>query len=212
MGWDALAGGAIILPARNDGCSRETEVVVRYAKTGHEQVYSGARNLRLELDRDVPPARPHVETLLDDLEQDLDTETRTESTRVAREMLEQVDAADIGLRTSRHTVVAAADRVTPGKTMTQMDVVEAGARSWRPLRSGSSTTPGNSGTSVASRGRQERRRRQPTTERPRSGFLGSVETLIERYVRGTNRYGESVQIASARTCTRLKNQDRCSSL
>lgn len=130
MAWEALAGGAVLLQARAVGLGRDPEAVAAYAKASHERVCAGARKLRLDLNRSFPPARSGtVDAVLVELDA-VHGETASRLGRVGRQLLELADEARIAPGTPRLTVAAAsvyaADRLTPGKDLTQAQVVDAG--------------------------------------------------------------------------------------
>lgn len=132
MSWEALAGGAIALQARDAGVGRDLQEVAVYAKASHERVCAGARKLRLDLNLDVPPARTRVvDNVLAALGDAIDDDAAARLGRVGCHVVDLGDRACIGSGTPRQTVgtaaVYAADRLTPSKQLTQAEVVDAGS-------------------------------------------------------------------------------------
>lgn len=88
---------------------------------------AAARKIRLQTNMDAPVVRDRVVTPLG--ETGIDGETGIELVRVGERLLDVADTVPLGPSTARMTVagaaVYAADRLTPGKALTQADVVEA---------------------------------------------------------------------------------------
>jgi transcription initiation factor TFIIB len=127
MSWEALAGGAVVLAAREAGYERPPREVAMYAKSTYERLCAAARKLRCKLGLDVPPIREGiVDAILEELDEreDLDGKSCEELAQVGHDLLELADKAGIGPGTPRVTVAAAA-RVTEEKHLTQAQVVDA---------------------------------------------------------------------------------------
>jgi transcription initiation factor TFIIB len=104
--------------------------VAEFAKTDEERLCAAARKLRLETDIEAPLARDRcVEQVVTALGEKLDVGTALELVRIADGLLDLADREGIGPGTPRMTMagvaVYAADRLTPGKTLTQAEVVAA---------------------------------------------------------------------------------------
>jgi len=131
MAWESLAAGAVLLAGRANGIERTPAQIARFAKSSRERVCAAARKIRLQTSVDAPVVRDRavdrVVTALD--EAGVDLETGIELVRVGEELLDVADTVPIGAGTTRMTVagaaVYAADRLTPGKALTQADVVRA---------------------------------------------------------------------------------------
>jgi transcription initiation factor TFIIB len=132
MAWEALAGGAVLLAVRASPVDRDgiDVAVARHAKASHERVCAAARKLRCELGFDAPVIRPDaVMRVVDTLADDAIPGARAIRTwRLAQHLMELGDRVPVGPGTPRLTVAAAAlyaaDRLLPGKHLTQAQVVE----------------------------------------------------------------------------------------
>ena len=133
MAWEALGAGALLLATRD---ARETRddldvAIATYAKAPRERVCAAARKLRCELGLDVPVTRPNaVQTVIDGLDEDaLPGARAVRAYRLARHLLQLGDQEPVGPGTPRLTVAAAAlyaaDRLLPGKELTQAQVAAA---------------------------------------------------------------------------------------
>jgi len=133
MAWEALAAGALLLATRDAREKRDDLdiAIATYAKAPRERVCAAARKLRCELGLDVPVTRPNaVQTVIDGLDEDALPGARAVRTyRLARHLLQLGDQEPVGPGTPRLTVAAAAlyaaDRLLPGKELTQPQVAEA---------------------------------------------------------------------------------------
>ena len=134
MAWEALAGGAMLLAARESRIEREAiDVdVATYTKAPHERVCAAARKIRCELGVDtVPVTRPNaVMAVVDALDDDvIPASAAVRTWRLAHHLMKLGDQEPVGPGTSRLTIAAAAlygaDRLTPQKHLTQGQVAEA---------------------------------------------------------------------------------------
>lgn len=130
MSWEALAGGAVLLAATDAGYPRSCDAVGQYTKAAHERLRAAARKLRCELELDLPPAHTGLVTeVLITLDDVLEVRTCLALRDLAAHLMDIADAEPIGPGTPRLTVAAAAvyaaDRLTPGKQLTQQQVAEA---------------------------------------------------------------------------------------
>jgi transcription initiation factor TFIIB len=134
MAWESLAGASVLLAARKAGIDLTPEAVAEFAKTDEERLCAAARKLRLETDIEAPPARERcveqvVAALGEHSSDSLEVGTALELVRIADGLLDLADSERIGSGTPRMTMagvaVYAADRLTPGKTLTQAEVVAA---------------------------------------------------------------------------------------
>jgi transcription initiation factor TFIIB len=135
MAWESLAGSAVLLAVRAADIERENidSAVAAYTKAPRERVCAAARKIRCQCAVDAPVVRPKaVLAVLDALKEDAIPGARAVRTwRLACYLLELGDQVPIGPGTSRCTVAAAAlygaDRLLPGKQLTQGQVAEAAA-------------------------------------------------------------------------------------
>ncbi|SEO20028.1 transcription initiation factor TFIIB [Halogranum amylolyticum] len=132
MAWESLAGGAVLLAARRVGLPIGSENVAMFAKTDHERLCAAARKIRIEggLVEQYPPVRTGaVDAVLAGLGDVVDVRTLLEFAQIGRYLLWMADDEPVGGGTARLTVAAAAvyaaDRLTPGKSLTQAQVVAA---------------------------------------------------------------------------------------
>lgn len=118
LSWEALAGGAILLAARNRleaECVPSPEEVARYTKATHERTCAAARKIRIGGDRhDMPPGRPQaVEAILEQVGGGFGPGERPTVARASQRLLELADETGIGPGTSRVTMATVAiDRAT----------------------------------------------------------------------------------------------------
>jgi transcription initiation factor TFIIB len=107
--------------------------IAQFAKTDEERLCAAARKLRLNGGIDAPVVRPDcVDLVLCGLETvgaELSVTQSVQLVRLADRLLEIADREPVGPGTSRMTMagaaVYAADRLTPGKWVTQSEVVAA---------------------------------------------------------------------------------------
>jgi len=131
MAWESLAAGAVLLAGRASGVERTPAQIAQFAKSSRERVCAAARKIRLQTPVDAPVVRDRaVDRVVTALgESGIDVETGIELVRVGERLLDVADTIPIGPGTARMTVagaaVYAADRFTPGKALTQADVVAA---------------------------------------------------------------------------------------
>jgi len=135
MAWESLAGGAVLLAVRASDIERADidSAVAAYTKAPRERVCAAARKIRCQCEVDAPVVRPNaVMAVLDALDEEAIPGARAVRTwRLACYLLELGDQVPVGPGTSRCTVAAAAlygaDRLLPGKHVTQGQVAEAAA-------------------------------------------------------------------------------------
>ena len=134
MAWESLAAGAVLLAAQRRGFPRETEVVAEYAKSTHERACAAARKIRIECElvEAYPPVQGEaLDAVLAEFDE-LDVQTVLEFARVGRYLLRVADLEPVGPGTSRVAMagaaVYAADRLTDGKAVTQVEVAETASR------------------------------------------------------------------------------------
>lgn len=131
MAWESLAAGAVLLAGRASSVERTPVQIAQFAKSSRERVCAAARKIRLQTSVDAPVVRNRaVDRVVTALgEAGIGVETGLELVRVGERLLDVADTVPIGPGTARMTVagaaVYAADRLTPGKALTQADVVEA---------------------------------------------------------------------------------------
>ncbi|MFH5801641.1 hypothetical protein [Haladaptatus sp. CMAA 1911] len=132
MAWESLAAGAVLLAARRAELSRETGVVVEYAKSTYERACAAARKIRIECElvETFPPVQVRaLDVVLAALDDRLDAQAVLTFARLGQQLLAVADTKPVGPGTSRVAVagaaVYAADRLTDGKSVTQADVATA---------------------------------------------------------------------------------------
>lgn len=133
MAWEALAAGAVLLAVRETPFERTPAEIAQFAKTDEERLCAAARKLRLDGGVDAPVIRPDcVDRVVCGLETvgvELSVTQSVQVVRIADRLMGIADTEPIGPGTSRLTMagaaVYAADRLTPGKWVTQAEVVAA---------------------------------------------------------------------------------------
>jgi transcription initiation factor TFIIB len=133
MAWEALAAGAVLLAVRETPFERTPAEIAQFAKTDEERLCAAARKLRLDGGVNAPAVREDCVDLvvcgLETVGVELSVAQSVQLVRVADRLLELADSKLVGPGTSRMTMagaaVYAADRLTPGKWMTQAEVVAA---------------------------------------------------------------------------------------
>ena len=137
LSWEALAGGAILLAARNrltPACAPTPEAVARYTKATLERTCAAARKIRIGGDnRQLPPGRPHaVEVVLEHVGSAFGPGALLRVARVAQRLLDFADETGIGPGTSRVTMATVAvDRATlllGERPFSRAELVEAAKR------------------------------------------------------------------------------------
>jgi transcription initiation factor TFIIB len=137
LSWEALAGGAVLLAARNrleaDRVPSPEEVAL-YTKATLERTCAAARKIRIGGDRrDLAPGRPRaVEVVLEQAGGAFGPGEILRVARVAQRLLEVADDAGIGPGTSRVTMATVAvDRATlllGERPFSRSELVEAARR------------------------------------------------------------------------------------
>lgn len=118
LSWEALAGGAVLLAARNRlkaECTPSPEDVARYTKATHERTCAAARKIRIGGDQQLlSPGRPQaVGVVLEQAGEGFGPGELLAVARVARRLLDLADENGIGPGTSRVTMATVAvDRAT----------------------------------------------------------------------------------------------------
>jgi transcription initiation factor TFIIB len=133
MAWEALAAGAVLLAVRETPFERTPAEIAQFAKTDEERLCAAARKLRLDGGVNAPAVREDCVDLvvcgLETVGVELSVAQSVQLVRVADRLLELADSEPVGPGTSRLTMagaaVYAADRLTPGKWVTQAEVVAA---------------------------------------------------------------------------------------
>jgi transcription initiation factor TFIIB len=136
LSWEALAGGAVVLAARNRlGPDAPTlEAVALYTKATHERTCAAARKIRIDGDQQqLSPGRPQaVEVVLEQAGGGFGPGELLAVARVAQRLLDLADENGIGPGTSRVTMATVAvDRATlllGERPFSRAELVEAATR------------------------------------------------------------------------------------